>query len=164
MRAQLSIKGGGVKKWNFKKYRGLKICSSRGVRTPLTPPPPLGQVAYCSDFAHVTGRSTIMTLVFLLLYRASHTGLVTMENIQRSDRCWQFDRANWSTKYVGSWHRLVNVALIPRFLDAGWRGWPPRFHTLVTCAHRVVWCGFGIFPSTSSVILSDCGRAAARSR
>ena len=63
---------------------------------------------------------------------------------------------------VGSWHRLVNVALIPRFLDAGWRGWPPRFHTVVTCAHRAVWCGLGIFPSTSSVILSDCGRAAAQ--
>ena len=72
--------------------------------------------------------------------------------------------ASFTSWLVGSWHRLVNVALIPRFLDAGWRGWPPRFHTVVTCAHRAVWCGLGIFPSTSSVILSDCGRAAARSR
>ena len=47
--------------------------------------------------------------------------------------------------YVGSWHRSVNVAFIPRFLDAGGRGWPPRFHTVVTCAHRAVCAALVLF-------------------
>ena len=52
-------------------------------------------------------------------------------------------RATWI--FVGSWHRSINVAFIPRFLDAGGRGWPPRFHTVVTCAHRAVCAALVLF-------------------
>ena len=54
--------------------------------------------------------------------------------------------APYVCEVVGSWHRSINVAFIPRFLDAGGRGWPPRLHTVVTCAHRAGCAALVLFP------------------
>ena len=47
---------------------------------------------------------------------------------------------------VGSWHCSINVAFIPSLLDAGGWGWPPRFHTVVTCAQKAMCAALVFFP------------------